>query len=246
MTGATPMDWRPQYEYMIIYDMISILQSNGFNSQFVLGGGFLNLFHLDQPQLQEPWTVHVSPKPHWSSLEWRHVGSTCVSVSLYLRLSIVIDIIMYIMISNIYITLHKYIRLHYNALQCITLHCIALHCSTLHYMSYKILAHMHTYMHDHTCIHTDAHMYICLHIIYIYDMYIYTAYGLGWGCHLSSFFLYGPASGKKRSFLFGFYRASLQDLFWVSDLLLKIFIYSWFTHWQLWFSIVMLEMVGYL
>jgi len=31
---------------------------------------------------------------------------------------------------------------------------------------------------------------------------------------------------KKQSFLFGFYRASLQDLFWVSDLLLKIFIYS--------------------
>jgi hypothetical protein len=103
--------------------------------------------------LQEPWTVHVSPKPHWSSLEWRHVGSTCISVSLYLRLSIVIDIIMYIMISNIYITLHKYIRLHYNALQCITLHCIALHCSTLHYMTIKFLQ---------TCIHTCMiiHAYI--------------------------------------------------------------------------------------
>ena len=93
-------------------------------------------------------------------------------------------------------------------------------------MSYKILAHMHTYMHDHTCIHTDAHMYICLHIIYIYDMYIYIQHMAWDGGHLSSFFLYGPASGKKRSFLFGFYRASLQDLFWVSDLLLKIFIYS--------------------
>jgi len=54
MTGATPMDWKPQYGYMIIYDMISLLQSNGFNSQFVLGRGFQNLFHLDQPQLQEP------------------------------------------------------------------------------------------------------------------------------------------------------------------------------------------------
>ena len=42
------------------------------------------------------------------------------------------------------------------------------------------------------------------------------------GVTCPAFSVWPSSRKKKQSFLFGFYRASLQDLFWVSDLLLKI------------------------